>query len=79
MVGPPFSAPGEVGFSDPSFVVDMTKVLEAHHVTVLALDYAYCPGDVYWDAVVSLAKSQGVPYFVSNWNLTAIWPENLRQ
>ena len=77
--GTKVTSPGKVGFSDPSFVVNMTHMLKAHNVTVLALGYAYHPGDAYWDTVVSLAKSQGVPYFVSNWNLSVIWQENLRQ
>ena len=68
-----------MGFSDPSSVVNMTKVLRIHNMTMLALGYAYRPGDAYWDAVESLTKSQGVPYFVGNWNLSVIWPENLRQ
>ena len=72
-------APGKVGLFDPSLVVNMTKVLKAHNVTMLALGYVYRPGDAYWDTVVSLAESQGVPYFVSNWNLPVVWPENLRQ
>ncbi len=75
--GTQVASPGEIAFSNSTFVAEETQILKGYNLTVLALGYADNPGDIYWKTVKSLAASEGVPSFVSNWNLSVIWPQNL--
>ncbi|BFI76763.1 endo alpha-1,4 polygalactosaminidase [Sulfurisphaera ohwakuensis] len=70
-------SPGQIFFSNSSFVIQETKLLKSYNLTVLALGYANYPGDIYWNTVKSLAASEGVSSFVGNWNLSVIWLQNL--
>ncbi|MBB5253532.1 endo alpha-1,4 polygalactosaminidase [Sulfurisphaera ohwakuensis] len=70
-------SPGQISFSNSSFVIQETKLLKSYNLTVLALGYANYPGDIYWNTVKSLAASEGVSSFVGNWNLSVIWLQNL--
>ncbi|BCU68022.1 hypothetical protein HS7_14590 [Sulfolobales archaeon HS-7] len=70
-------SPGTISFSNSTCVINETNILRSYNLTVLALGYANYPGDVYWNTVKSLANSEGVSSFVSNWNLCVIWLQNL--
>ncbi|BAB66820.1 endo alpha-1,4 polygalactosaminidase [Sulfurisphaera tokodaii] len=76
--GTEVTSPGQISFSNYSFVIRETNLLKSYNLTVLALGYANYPGDIYWNTVKSLAISEGVPSFIGNWNLSIIWLQNLQ-
>ncbi|BDC17492.1 endo alpha-1,4 polygalactosaminidase [Acidianus sp. HS-5] len=70
-------SPGEISFTNSTCVIEETQILKGYNLTILALGYANNPGDIYWKTVKSLANSEGIPSFVSNWDLCVIWLQNI--
>ncbi len=70
-------SPDTISFTNITCVENETQILKNYNLTVLALGYANAPGDMYWNTVKQLASSEGLPSFVSNWNLSVIWPQNI--
>ncbi len=69
--------PGEVTFvQNVSGIVATTAMIRRYNITVLALAYAEYPGDVYYVASSDLAQEQGVPIYITNWDVTALFPQN---
>ncbi len=75
--GTQVTSPDQISFTNSTCVTQETHVLKDYNLTVLALGYANTPGDVYWNTVKQLASSEGLPSFVSNWNLSVVWPQNI--
>lgn len=59
-----------------SSIVNMTSLVKHYNITVLALAYAYHPGDAYYVFSSDLAQKEGVPLYITNWNVTALFPQN---
>lgn len=70
-------SPEQISFTNSTCVTEETQILRNYNLTVLALGYANVPGDMYWKTVKDLASSEGVPSFVSNWNLSVLWPQDV--
>ena len=71
------SGPGEVSFvQNLSEIYSETYLLKSHNVTVLALAYANSPGDRFYAFSSELAQREGVPLYITNWNVTALFPQN---
>ena len=73
--GTQVAGPGRVTFvQNISSVYAFTAMIKRYNLTILALAYAQNPGDVYSYAY-SLARSEGVPLYVTNRDVSALWPK----
>lgn len=71
------AGPGEIAFvQNVSCIADTTAMVRHYNITVLALAYAKYPGDIYYVFSSDMAQREGVPIYITNWDVTALWPQN---
>ena len=69
--------PGEVTFvQNVSGIAATTSMVRHYNITILALAYANYPEDKYFVFSSNLAYKEGVPLYITNWDVTALFPQN---
>lgn len=63
---------GKVSFvGNEDYIIQETSKIRELNVTLLALAYAERPGDAFFNFSERLAAAEGIPLYVTNWNVTA--------
>ncbi|MGC9104984.1 MAG: hypothetical protein ACP5HQ_00950 [Thermoprotei archaeon] len=66
---------GELTEVSPDEVIKDVELVRSCGLKPLGLSYAYEPHDSLYSYSADLARELKVPLFVTNWNVTALWPQ----
>jgi hypothetical protein len=66
---------GELTAVSQDEVIKEVELVKSYGLKPLGLSYAYEPHDSLYNYSVDLARELKAPLFVTNWNVTALWPQ----